>query len=268
VAGDSVEFAIVKLTVAVAVPAVAPVPVIVKLVEANVTVGVPEITPVVVFSVRPAGNPGLIEYVTAPTKPVGVNAVVAVKGTVLVPVRACVVGDNSPTAAVTVKLTVAVAVPAVAPVPVTLKLVDANVTVGVPEITPVEVFSVRPAGNPGLIEYVTAPTGPEAVSADVGVIARPWTAVTVCVAGDSVESSTFRVTTEVAVPAVAPVPVIVKLVAANVTVGVPEITPVVVFSVNPAGKPGLIEYVTAPTKPVGVNAVVAVKGTVLVPVRV
>jgi hypothetical protein len=230
--------AIVRLTVAVAVPAVAPVPVIVKLVDANATVGVPEITPVVVLRDKPAGNPGDTLYVTVPTNPVEVSAVVGVIALFCWPLTVWVNGDNSPTAGVTVKFTVAVALPAVAPVPVTVKLVDANVTVGVPEITPVAVLRDKPAGKPGDTLYVTVPTGPDAVSTDVGVIARPCIADVVWVEGVIVESNTFRVTVAVAVPAVAPVPVTVKLVDPRVTVGVPDITPVEVFRDKPAGKPG------------------------------
>jgi hypothetical protein len=55
--------------------------------------------------------------------------------------------------------------------------------VGVPEITPVEVFNVRPSGRPGLTENVMGAVRPAGVSAEVGVMAKPSVAETVWVAG-------------------------------------------------------------------------------------
>ena len=59
----------------------------------------------------------------------------------------------------------------------------------------------------------------------------------------SVSASINNVKDSVSVPA-ALVAVTVYVVAANVPVGVPEINPVVVFKLNPAGKAGAMEYVT------------------------
>ena len=53
-------------------------------------------------------------------------------------------------AAITVMLTVAVALPLVAPVPVMLWVVTDCVAVGVPLIAPVELFKDRPVGSGGL----------------------------------------------------------------------------------------------------------------------
>ena len=59
----------------------------------------------------------------------------------------------------------------------------------------------------------------------------------------------------------APVPsvtVMLKLFCAKDTLGVPEIKPVAVLNINPAGSAGLIEYVKVPIPPVpltGLNAV-------------
>jgi hypothetical protein len=122
------------------------------------------------------------------------------------------------------------------PVPVPPLLVALSVTVqtpaplGVPEIKPEAVFTVRPAGNPdapklvgklaAIIWYENAlPTVPFAVAALV------------------ITGAAVTVTVSVAVP----VPPL--LVALNVTVetpaplGVPEIKPVVVLTDNPLGNP-------------------------------
>jgi hypothetical protein len=55
--------------------------------------------------------------------------------------------------------------------------------VGVPEITPVEVFKVRPSGRPGLTENVMGAVRPVGLSAEVGVMAEPVVPETVWVAG-------------------------------------------------------------------------------------
>ena len=54
-------------------------------------------------------------------------------------------------AAITVMLTAAVALPLVAPVPVTVCVVADCVAVGVPLMTPVVASSVKPAGSAGLM---------------------------------------------------------------------------------------------------------------------
>ena len=74
-----------------------------------------------------------------------------------------------------------VAVPEEDPVAV-IVTVALEVAVGVPETTPVEVFSVSPEGRAPL-ENVTVPLSPEAVSIEVEVIATPGVPFTVWVEG-------------------------------------------------------------------------------------
>jgi hypothetical protein len=105
-----------------------------------VPVGVPEITPVLVLTDKPAGNPvapkplgvlvAVIWYENAlPSDPLALLALVITGRPVMVSVRVAV-----PVPALLVALNDTVDVP---PAPV-----------GVPEMTPVEVLTVRPAGNP------------------------------------------------------------------------------------------------------------------------
>jgi hypothetical protein len=61
-------------------------------------------------------------------------------------------GATAATAIVTVVLPVAVAPPATVVLALIVKSVEEIPAVGVPEITPVEVLNVSPAGKPGLIE--------------------------------------------------------------------------------------------------------------------
>jgi hypothetical protein len=70
-----------------------------------------------------------------------------------------------------------VAVPDEEPVAV-MVTVAVEVTVGVPETTPVEVLRVSPVGSAPL-EKVTVPFSPEAVSVEVEVMATPGVPVTV-----------------------------------------------------------------------------------------
>lgn len=67
---------------------------------------------------------------------------------------------------------------------VTVYVVADNETVGVPEITPVVVFIVKPAGNDGVMLNDFVPVISVAVYAVVGVIAVPTVTPTVCDAGE------------------------------------------------------------------------------------
>ena len=118
-----------------------------------------------------------------------------------------------------------------------------------------------PAGSAGLIENVKgaipplAVTGVNAVNAIVLINVLLATACTVTNAGGNI--SKLKVLLLVA-PALS-VTVMTKLFCAKDTLGVPEIKPVAVFNVNPAGSAGLIEYTKVPIPPVpltGLNAVV------------
>ena len=113
----------------------------------------------------------------------------------------------------TVTLTVAVALPLVAPVAVMVWVVADWVAVGVPLITPVELFNDRPAGNAGLTEKLTAPEKFAAVNVDVLVMAVPTRPLSVCVAGVTAAGAVTVMSTVavaefgITVPEVAPVAV-------------------------------------------------------------
>ena len=129
---------------------------------------------------------------TLPVKLLSVKVVVDVMAVPTRPLKVWLAGliDG---AAITVMLTVAVALPLVAPVPVTVWVVADWVAVGVPLMTPVAVSSKRPAGNAGLMLYVTAPVKLLPVNADVAVIAVPTVPLRVWVVGlmEAESSSTF-----------------------------------------------------------------------------
>lgn len=108
-AGERDSARMVKLIVAVAVPVPEPVAVIVTAESDWAVVGVPDTTPVDALSDSPAGSaPDVSVYVTAPTTPLVVNAVVAVRAVFTAPVTAWVAGESE--APATVMLIVAVAV--------------------------------------------------------------------------------------------------------------------------------------------------------------
>ena len=78
------------------------------------------------------------------------KGLVAVMAVPTRPLTVCVAGLMDG-AAITVMLTVAVALPLVAPVPVTVCVVTECMAVGVPLITPVVASSDNPAGRSGLM---------------------------------------------------------------------------------------------------------------------
>lgn len=67
---------------------------------------------------------------------------------------------------------------------VTVYVVDDSETVGVPEMTPVVEFIVKPVGNEGVTLNVFTPVISTAVYAAVGVIAVPTVTLTVCDVGE------------------------------------------------------------------------------------
>jgi hypothetical protein len=205
------------------------------LVALNVTlavpaaVGVPEIKPETVFTVRPAGNPVAPKLVgelvaaiwyekTVPTVPLAVPPLLitgAASATVTVKVR-----DALPVPPLLVALKVTLDVP--------------TAPVGVPEIKPEAVFTVRPVGNPD---------APKLVGEFVAVIwyekALPFVALAVPLL--VITGAPGRAALTVSIRDVLPVPPL--FVAFNVTladpaaVGVPEINPETLFTVRPAGNP-------------------------------
>jgi hypothetical protein len=227
-------------------------------------VGVPEIAPFVVFNVKPAGNP------VAP-KLVGVLLAVIwyEKATPTVPLSlVALVMTGTPKI-----VSVSVAVPVPRLLVALIDTVDAPpAPVGVPEITPVLVLTVRPAGNP---------VAPKLVGVLVAVIWYENATPTVPLALVElvITGKPMMVSVRVAVP----VPAL--LVALNETVDVPpapvdvpEITPVLALTVRPAGNPvapkligvlvALIWYENAtPTIPLALVGLVIAGIAVMVSVR-
>ena len=118
-----------------------------------IAVGVPEIAPVEVSKDKPAGSVGVTDQeVIAPPLAVGVAVVMVTsfvneKG---LPLKATDAGAAS----LTTMVTVVVALPPVL-VAVTVYAAEDVITVGVPEISPVEVSKMRPVGRLGETCQVT-----------------------------------------------------------------------------------------------------------------
>jgi hypothetical protein len=122
-----------------------------------------------------------------------------------------------------------------------VKVVEGVTPVGVPEITPDEVFIESPAGNAGVIAKVREDPKVVEVNAVVAVRAVPTRPTTVCVAGMSCPEALI-VTRTVATPKFVPSETISTcVVSAFTSVGVPVIAPVVTFKARPAGSAGVIE---------------------------
>lgn len=143
-------------------------------------------------------------------------------------------------------------------VAVIVYVVEDTIAVGVPEISPVEVEKVSPAGIEGDIAHVT--TAPPPVFGVAVVIAVPLVSVKVfgeyAITGGA--SLIKMVTVSVALPPVF-VAVTVYAVEEETTVGVPLISPVEVSKAKPLGREGVIDHVTTvPPLVDGVTAVIAV----------
>ena len=136
-------------------------------------VGVPEIAPVDVENARPAGSDGEIDQlVTAPPLEDGVAVVIAVPFDRVNGLPLYTMSNGA--ASLTVIVIDVVALPPVL-FAYTVYVVEEEIAVGVPEISPFEVEKVRPAGSVGTIaQEVTAP--PEADGVAV-VIAVPFVRV-------------------------------------------------------------------------------------------
>src|ERR1700748_1096882 len=203
------------------------VPVVAYLPEATALVGVPEIeqSPFTVKPVAVVNAAPLQPVIDPPTAPVVVLLVIAT----LRPYCADAVVCENP---FTVMLTVSVAVPTVMPY-----LVVALAAVGVPVISPVDVFSERPEGSEGFTEYVPLPTTP------VGLLVAIATYLPALI-DELAYANPFTVMSRVSVVEAMPftVAVMVYFVKALATVGVPVITHVVVLSARPVGSVGRIEH--------------------------
>lgn len=138
-----------------------------------VAVGVPEIAPVEVENDRPAGSVDEIDQdVTAPPLEVGVT-VVMVESLLNVRKLGLYVTEDGATSLTTIVNVVVPLPPAF--VAVTVYVPDDVIAVGVPDIAPVELEMLRPAGNVG--DIVHAATGPPLVVGVTVVIATSLTRV-------------------------------------------------------------------------------------------
>lgn len=128
-------------------------------------------------------------------------------------------------------------------VAVIVTLTAAAATVGVPEITPVELFSVNPVGKvPEVTLQVVAAPPVFVGDADADVPTGNDKGDVYEMAG-GLESITVRVRIAVSLIFDAFVAVTVKVVAAKVALAEPVITPVEMLNVRPAGKVGEINQV-------------------------
>ena len=204
-------------------------------VAARADVGVPLIAPVEAFNFKPAGSvPEVNCQVYGVTPPLAVRVVEqAVVATQLRETAGAVTSWG-----MIVSAKVAEAVCCGVPESVTLNVSDVAVTgdVGVPLISPVEVFSVSPVGNvPTVNCQVSGAVPPVAATlCEYGVPTMPLgsaTVVIICRAAIEI------VTVVVAVCCGTPESVTLNVngVAVSAAVGVPLMAPVEVFSVKPAG---------------------------------
>lgn len=245
----------------------ASVTVTVNVVAANVAVGMPLTWPVVALKLTPAGSvPPLIANVYGTVPPLAVTGENAASAVFTVPVllaTACVVVS----AALTVRLNVFDEVALAASVTVTVNVVVASATVGVPLTCPELVLKLIPVGRVPPLRAkpygVVPPVTVTGVNAAIAVLTVPVRLATACVvvsgaaAGLTVSPKVFD---DVA-PA-ASVAVTVKVVAVSGVVGVPTTCPFVVLNVSPFGSvPPLsanMYGVVPPPAVTGVNAPIAV----------
>jgi len=201
-------------------------------------VGVPEMTPVLGSIVSPAGSAGEIEYLTVPVK---YFASIASDGTIAAPtLPESTYPDGEISGSKREEMVICAVAVSTLSVAVMVATVVAITFVGVPEMTPVNVFKVNPAGKAGEMEYETVPSKLAATNGALGVIAVPTLAAIHCVDGVMVgKALTVKLTFAVAdsLPWVA---VTVYSAVAAATVAIPEIIPVVAFKTSPVGSAGEI----------------------------
>ena len=160
---------------------------------------------------------------------------------------------------------VAVAPPATVVVAVTVKVVGEIAPVGVPEISPVVVFRVNPAGSGPLTEYVVLVGDAPEIDVDIGVIALPTVALS-----EATEVVTSSGVVNVVVVDVLPAPLL--LAAVDVTeYVVPGASPLVeivvvvdvsVTVVPPPSGVRVTEYSVIAAPPVDVGAVTTIVAAV------
>jgi hypothetical protein len=148
-----------------------------------------------------------------------------------VPVVALAVVALVMTGAARLMVSVRVAVP-VPPLLVALRLtVDVPAAVGDPEISPVVLANVKPVGKPMALKLVGAFVA--AIWYEKAVPVVPLAVVALLITG----SARLTVSVRVALPAPPALVALRDTVEVPAAVGVPEINPVVLFSVRPAGSP-------------------------------
>ena len=138
------------------------------------TVGVPLMAAVLTSNNNPVGSTGPIVNVSCPSPPAAVTGVKDATATPTVSVTDAVVAVV--TIAVgrfTVSSKVLLLVFAALSVAVIVKVERLNVSLGIPEICPVETLNVRPAGSAGVIAKVVDPLPPDDVTGMNDVISFP-----------------------------------------------------------------------------------------------
>ena len=131
--------------------------------------------------------------------------------------------------------------------------------VGVPEIAPVDVENVRPAGSDGdIAQETTVPPLDVGVAVVIAVPLDRVNGLPLYAMSNGAASLTVMVTVAVALPPVL-LAYTVYVVEEDRAVGVPEIVPVDAEKDSPAGSVGVITHeVTVPPNADGVAAVIAV----------
>ena len=116
-------------------------------------------------------------------------------------------------------------------------------TVGRPQIVPLLVPKFRPDGRLGLMAHEVIVPEPVTVAFS-GKSVLDWPLVSVMLDGEYESVGNWSITTRVIVVVFVPPElrnVIVYVVLVESAVGVPEISPVIMFKLNPAGRAGLME---------------------------
>ena len=136
-------------------------------------------------------------------------------------------------------------------------MVEGETTVGVPLISPVEVFRERPVGSAGVIDHEA--TGPPLAVGMAGVMLVPFSAVSELGLKEMPDGAATSISMVMVAVALPPVLLAVTVYDAEelTTVGVPEMAPVVLSKTRPAGSVGVIDHAsTAPPLEVGVMVVI------------
>ena len=225
---------------------------IVNIVRESSSVGVPVITPVEVSNARPAGRLGVIVHDKISPWPfkVGVSGR-SLETVLLIMLKSSGVYEIKGIWSTTVMLRYVVEVPPVL-VALIVNIVRVTNSVGVPLRTPVEVSNARPAGRLGVIVHeIISPcpvkVGDSGTSLEAVLLVILKSSGVYVILGSS--SIIVMLTYDVEVPPVFDA-LIVNIVRASNSVGVPLITPVEVSIARPLGKLGVMVQETISPEPV------------------